>query len=275
METDKGCGARNFSEFDSMTTEQLQDILRVDLLIPDEESDAELILHIVEVIAEREAHIHYPGTSSPEASWERFKARHLSDPDRPGEPEPQPNTCSVIQPGRRRAARRAASIAAIFAGVIILGSAGAYAAGIDIFQAIANWTQDTFYFAGTGGTGITMCFSVPAYAMVDRANPIISYKNDSISSSGEGILISFTVFCKDVCTTLGASTVELYKEDATFLKRYSSSAYAYMLSSNTDIYSATLSYPGSPGESYYAVMTFYAEYEGSSYTASYTTAVGP
>lgn len=121
-----------------------------------------------------------------------------------------------------------------------------------------------------------MCFSVPAYAMVNRANPIISYKNGSISNAGNGnIKINFTVFTKDVCTTLGASTITLYKADGTFLKNYSSSAYTYMLSSNTDIYSASLDYPGKSGESYYAVMTFYAEYEGSSYTASYTTNVGP
>ena len=31
-----------------------------------------------------------------------------------------------------------------------------------------------------------MCFSVPAYAMVNRANPIISYKNGSISNAGNG-----------------------------------------------------------------------------------------
>lgn len=121
-----------------------------------------------------------------------------------------------------------------------------------------------------------MCFSVPAYATVNRANPVISQKYGSIVNGGNGdIYISFSVSAKHPCTKLGASDITLYKADGTFLKHYSSSAFAVMLASDTFTYGNSVYYPGNPGETYYAVITYYAEYEGASYTTSYTTNVGP
>lgn len=121
-----------------------------------------------------------------------------------------------------------------------------------------------------------MCFSVPAYATVHRANPVISYTYGSISNGGNGdIYIYFDITAKNPCTKLGVSDVTLYKADGTFLKHYSSSAFAVMLASDTFTYGNKLYYPGNVGESYYAVITYYAEYEGNDYSVTYTTDVGP
>ena len=46
--------ARDFSKFDSMTTEALQQILRLDAMKPEgEESDAEELFYIMGVLADR------------------------------------------------------------------------------------------------------------------------------------------------------------------------------------------------------------------------------
>lgn len=121
-----------------------------------------------------------------------------------------------------------------------------------------------------------MCFSVPAYATVYRANPVISLTYGSISNGGNGdIYINFSLTTKNPCTKLGASDITLYKADGTFLKHYSSSAFAVMLTYDTFTYGNSLYYPGNVGESYYAVITYYAEYEGNGYSVTYTTDVGP
>ena len=147
-------------KLEDLSTKQLRGLLLLDLVASDDEdTEADFALRVMEVISKREPHI--PDGISAEKSWKHFRAQYLKNLKELGDAEPTPLTGTGRRPGRRQAARRAAGIAAIFAGVIILGSAGAYAAGVDIFQAIANWTQDTFYFAGTDGTDITIGSDVP------------------------------------------------------------------------------------------------------------------
>lgn len=147
-------------KLEDLSTKQLRGLLLLDLVVSDDEdTEADFALRVMEVISKREPHI--PDGISAEKSWKHFRAHYLKNLKELGDAEPTPLTWADRRPGRRRAARRAAGIAAIFAGVIILGSAGAYAAGVDIFQAIANWTQDTFYFVGTDGTDIRIGSDVP------------------------------------------------------------------------------------------------------------------
>ena len=160
MEKDSEHKDRDRLKLEDLSTKQLRGLLLLDLVASDDEdTEADFALRVMEVISKREPHI--PDGISAEKSWKHFRAHYLKDLNELGDAAPTPVTGTGRRPGRRRAARRAAGIAAIFAGVIILGSAGAYAAGVDIFQAIANWTQDTFYFAGTDGTDITIGSDVP------------------------------------------------------------------------------------------------------------------
>lgn len=121
----------------------------------------------------------------------------------------------------------------------------------------------------------SFAFSTVAYAEPRRANPIISSKSASILVDDSGkITIHFTVSAKGTCSTLGVSSISLYNSDGTLLKTYYSSAYANMLGSNVSYHSGTVTYPGKVGQSYYAVVNFYAVYNGSTASTG-TTVVGP
>lgn len=118
----------------------------------------------------------------------------------------------------------------------------------------------------------SMCSAAFAEEITPRANPYINSKSGSIACAGSGkININFRVNASDVMTTLGASKIELYKADGTWLKTFYSSAFANMLGANTYTYASSVSYNGVSGESYYAVITFYASCDRGSSTATYTT----
>ncbi len=118
----------------------------------------------------------------------------------------------------------------------------------------------------------SMCSAAFAEEITPRANPYIGRKTGSISSAGSGkININFSVDSADIMTTLGASKIELYKADGTYLKTFYSSAYPNMLGSNTYTYGSSVSYNGVSGESYYAVITYYASCSKGSSTSTLTT----
>ena len=54
MSENQNCGIGDLSQFDVMTTEELEEILRLDAEMPEgQESDTEKILYIMEVLAQR------------------------------------------------------------------------------------------------------------------------------------------------------------------------------------------------------------------------------
>lgn len=120
------------------------------------------------------------------------------------------------------------------------------------------------------------CLSIPAFAWDVRANPVISYTNAYITEGNDGkILINYHVIAKGICSTIGASQIDLYESDGTFKKTYYSSAYVNMLASNTFVHSGYVDYPATPGKTYYADVTFYAVLDGETGTYVHTSPVGP
>lgn len=118
----------------------------------------------------------------------------------------------------------------------------------------------------------SLCSAAFAEEIMPRANAYINSKSGSIACAGSGkININFRVNACDVMTTLGASKIELYKDDGTWVKTFYSSSYSNMLGSNTYTYGSSVSYNGVSGVSYYAVITFYASCAQGSSTATYTT----
>lgn len=123
---------------------------------------------------------------------------------------------------------------------------------------------------------LTLIFSMSTVAfaadIMPRANPYINSKYGSIASAGSGkININFSVDASDIMTTLGANKIELYKADGAYLKTFYSSSYPNMLGSNTYTYGSSVSYNGVSGESYYAVITYYASCSKGSSTSTLTT----
>lgn len=144
MGTDtKPCNG-DFSKYRDMSTEELEAILGADFLLDGDGADPELAEYILEVITERDALSIRENVGTAQEGWERFSEGYLRDPE---ERERKHGH------GGSRLARRAAGLAAVFAGLLVLGSAGAYAAGIDVLQAIAGWTQETFTFVRPGEPG--------------------------------------------------------------------------------------------------------------------------
>ena len=129
---------RNFLQYDAMTTEELEEILRLDAQFPEEqESDTEKILYIMEVLAQRNKSNGRPGKTAHEA-YESFKQNYIPEMDHDTIPmKPRHKT--------RRCVRRLAATAAVLA-ILLIGSITAKAFDYDVWKAFIQWTQEAFNF---------------------------------------------------------------------------------------------------------------------------------
>lgn len=131
---------QDFAKYDAMSTEELEEILRLDLDAPQEqESDTYVLLTIMEVLAQRKK----PEKTAFEA-LESFRQNYMPEEDR---------TAPVLNCKKRinsrtpaRWLRTLAATAAVIA-VILLTSVTAKAFGWDIWDAVIKWTEDTFHIS--------------------------------------------------------------------------------------------------------------------------------
>ena len=132
----------DLSYCDTMTTEELEEILRLDAEMPEgQESDTEKILYIMEVLAERKRNTSHTGNTALEA-FESFKQNYM--------PETDDNIIPIKT--KRRCSRWVRSLTATAAVIAILlaGSVTAKAFGFNIWKAVIQWTQETFHFGQWG-----------------------------------------------------------------------------------------------------------------------------
>lgn len=157
---------KDYSKYDKMSTESLEELLRLDAELPDGEgSDIDEILYISEVIAkrDREQPTGRYSEADVDAAWETFQTKYLPyatdgrslydfDDDEPGNTKaitpdmPSPSGKKRISARGRRRLGRLASIAAAIALLIGIMTVTAYAMGYDLWGVIAQWTKDTFTF---------------------------------------------------------------------------------------------------------------------------------
>lgn len=125
---------------DQLSTEELERLLRT----PDSaEPDVDFILKVMEVIQSREDESDTPQPDVDNA-WKEFQENYQGQADAyeispPQEPEPRSGKQSRRMP---RALRWVAILAAVL--LLLCGTASAF--GMNIFQAIADWTAETFRF---------------------------------------------------------------------------------------------------------------------------------
>lgn len=124
---------------------------------------------------------------------------------------------------------------------------------------------------------IVFLVSAPVHAMAAeaRASAWFTGYGASIVASGNGkINIEFRVVGTGTMTKLGASTIDIYKSNGTFVKTisYTASGNGYMMGYNTAFHSGSVPYSGVAGQKYYAVVNFFAKNSSGSDTRSYTTA---
>lgn len=134
---------RDFSKFDSMTTEALQQILRLDAMKPEgEESDTEELFYIMEVLADRRRNDStYTGKTTQQAfeDFQKYYMPEVSDDDAANVAPAKQNKISVLW------IRRIASIAAALA-IIFFTTITASAFGFDLFGRVAKWSAEIFRF---------------------------------------------------------------------------------------------------------------------------------
>ena len=131
-------GIRDLSQYDSMPTEALEQILRADAETPaEQESDIELILYIMEVLARRKKENQQSGKTA-QQSWESFQQHYL--------PEQKIQKQNTTKPSGRPWLRRIAACAA--AVILILGiplSSRAFSLE-ELWDVVARWAKETFSF---------------------------------------------------------------------------------------------------------------------------------
>lgn len=144
-------GCSDYSKYDSMTTEELEEILRQDTDEFQDETDIDMLMYVAEVIRGRKEP--NPNRKTPEEAFEIFKTHYMpTDAEleeslaHSDEQTSKKNHTTVIPMARwmRRMTAAAAVVAVLFAGTVT-----ASAFGINIWQVFVQWTEETFHFRGS------------------------------------------------------------------------------------------------------------------------------
>ena len=137
-------GSRDFSKFDTMETEELEEILRLDVDAPEEEeTDTELLLYVMEVLAERRKNANITGNNAHDA-WKSFEENYM----------PENSLETKSKPAPTRWVRRVIAIAAVLA-LVVLIPVSAKAMKLDqLWNVVAKWAKETFSFVSSGDTDV-------------------------------------------------------------------------------------------------------------------------
>ncbi|WP_312634826.1 DUF4367 domain-containing protein [Oscillibacter sp.] len=147
---------QSYPFLEHMSTEDLEKMLSQDFIAPDDAApDIDYIMAIMEVIQKREAKELSSKPVDVDAAWQDFKENYegqvdsfeignLQEPDssHPLQIEKKINTAKRFHILR---------YIGIAAAVIVLLCGAASAFGFDIFQALADWTNETFGFVSSNG----------------------------------------------------------------------------------------------------------------------------
>lgn len=142
MSENRNRGTRDFSKYDSMSTEELKNILRLDSEAPvEQESDTDLMLHIMEVLASRTTHKNTGKTAF--ESWKAFQQDYLCEEDVDVHK-------TIISPKPRklhyRWLRRLTTVAAMLALVISIAATANAIKWDTLWNTLAKWAHETFSF---------------------------------------------------------------------------------------------------------------------------------
>ena len=148
MSENQNRGISDLSKYDAMTTEELEEILRLDAQAPEEqESDTDKILYIMEVLTERKRNNGHTGKTALEA-YESFKQNYMPENEEPDIHDEKLVTVKNRFPRWLRGLTAAAAVLVI----LVLGSVTAKAFGMDIWKTVVQWTQETFHFGEWGNS---------------------------------------------------------------------------------------------------------------------------
>lgn len=147
MPSNQNHRSTDFSRFDDMANEELEQLLRLDAQNTEgTDSDLEMVLYVTEMLAARRKKSNKPEKSA-EKAFESFQKNYMPYDDTENSVEADSNLEIVKKSNakRHRWTHRLSTIAAALA-VVVVCSITTSALGFDIFGAIAKWTQETFHF---------------------------------------------------------------------------------------------------------------------------------
>ena len=137
---------RDFSQYEAMTTEELEEILRLDAEAPEgAQSDTELILFILEVLASRNNNTNNITGNKAQKAWESFRENYM-----PEETETRAERKKPCKWVRRLVA--AAAVVALLVTIPLSVSALTFE---DVWNIFAKWAKETFSFVSGENTEIT------------------------------------------------------------------------------------------------------------------------
>ena len=141
-------GLQDLTKYDEMTTEELEEILRLDAENTEgQESDVETLLYVTGVLAERRKKNGQTGNTAQEA-YEIFKQHYMPEIDNKDSVPAKEHKPKNLRPRWMRGlVAAAAAVVILLSGVV---TAEAY--GVDVWKAVVQWTQDTFHFGAWGNT---------------------------------------------------------------------------------------------------------------------------
>lgn len=139
---------RDFSQYDLMETEELEKILRLDAEAPvGAESDTELLLYVMEVLARRRNHNHDIAGNNAHSAWSEFQEHYM----------PEVILDSPKKDKRRPALwlRRAVAAAAVLVLVFVIPVTAKALTIEEIWDIVARWAKETFSFVSGENTEVS------------------------------------------------------------------------------------------------------------------------
>lgn len=142
-----GNSNRDYSKYEAMATEELEEILRLDVASPEEDSDTELLLYVMGVLANRR-NTDITGKTAQQA-WESFQKNYLEEEYSEDIQEPKKNSMAVSW------LRRLIAAAAAIALMISIPVSAKALAWENVWNIFASWAKETFSFVTGEGTEAT------------------------------------------------------------------------------------------------------------------------
>ena len=136
---------RDFSQYETMSTEELEEILRLDAEAPaGAQTDTELILFILEVLASRRNKENIAGNTAQKA-WESFQQHYM--PEEPEKPLKTNKSTNWM--------RRFVAAAAVVALLILIPISTNALTMEEVWNIFARWAKETFSFVSSDGTAVS------------------------------------------------------------------------------------------------------------------------
>lgn len=130
---------RQYAYLEQLSLEELEGIIRADAE-SEEKSDTDFIYAVLEVIDEKERELPGYQPVDVDKAWEEFQ-RYCAEREQWDNVKPR----APMRLAYKRIAVVAAAVAAVFALMLTV-----QAAGVDVFGAIAHWTDEVFSFSWAG-----------------------------------------------------------------------------------------------------------------------------